>query len=1478
MKLSCRKSPIIAQKSHRRSFESLENRQLLAVAAAVQEAARDEILDGVDQWTFPNELLFQTGTVAVFDPSSAGEGEGAFAVTHSKRFDTEIAAAMSGDGRIVAFPGAAHLSFGQHTKFDTGQLYKNSIEWVSDAANDAAAKSLKIVTNVASASTWLTAQNFTNVTLTANWATELGTADVVIVPLQFNATGLSDDQRTSLTSFVEGGGGLITGGFGEFLDGLNSTNSANKFLREFGLGWARGISRFFLDGAHPSQTTIYESNSLSNASEAVRRLPDLVSSGTAEERLEASKAIRQMRDVLPETHTLVKSALDVFKTVADTTVITASPDNPLSDPLLQQIWIWDIQRKANNSVDQIIAHPSAEVLYGDIPDNALRLERTVSVDTSQSHRLSTGLYVPPGEVVEVTVPANLVNANYKIRISGHDAAVAGKPIWNRYPLTVAREFPISSQTTRIASSFGGALYLDFGPVPLGLGAVSIDVAGAIQAPYFVLGQTSDQDWNAWIRNNPGPYAELVSEHVAMSIPSEWIRDLDNPTDLMTYWNRAQEYMDWIAGFDGTRTKAERFNIDVDTGAGTLTAGYPIQGSVVHGPSRNIVDLALLQKEGSWGYFHELGHGMQNGPNGSWGINYYDLGPQNIESNVNLFTNAAIEELALNIRPRENADGWDFAQRPIEVMQQAQIAIADPAPFSEKRVGGVTSVHAMYFQLADMFGWETYREVFQEYNKGFVGDANKVQDRRDQWFEIWSRVTQHDMTEYMIDHWKLTVSDAAKSRVSSQNLPSWMPLAFGSETAHIAPGETFVLNTDAAGMSLDGFALATTLNHTQLGAAEWIGNEIIYTPPEGFTGVDSFEVEYESSAGNQMTFTQHINVGLPLAWGMNEGDGKVIVNDAIGGVDVRRQEFGPTRLWTSDPFFGTRGTFLADVNGDQKDDAITVNDDKVRIRLSAGNGFQSATDGTGVAYYGSQGTFFEDVTGDGMADAIVVNDDKITVRRSNGVAFNANESWTNDSFVGDRETIFADVDGNGTADVIAVDNNRIRVRRSTGSEFGPVETWSNVGYFGTRGTYFADVTGDGMADGIVVNDDKITVRRSIGTSFSGNESWTDRAFFGSKGTYVSDFDGDKMADVVVVNDNGVTVLPSTGSQFAHADQRIDFAFFGNKENLFGDIDGNGRSDMVVVNSNAIAAKLSPNRFLQDGTGTLEGNPRWVPGYSGTALEFDGDGDRVTIENASLFGETDFTISAWIKSTKGGMILQQRTGQGQLDGQFFFRMTPEGKLNFHLSSVDNEVQFDLTTDETVNDGEWHHVVAQRDGLLGRIFIDGSLGSVGFGNIAFLNDDLTIALGYDLRDNNQHYEGLLDEVRIYDFAIDIDLIEDSVIPNSVEERLYGDSNGDGKFDSSDLIRVFAAGEYQDGIPGNSTFEEGDWNGDGDFDTTDLIQAFAIGHYGKPAPAVARVVDQLFQDDDQEDEKIAKRTERKTRVETQSDMQWQLDRPARF
>jgi hypothetical protein len=69
---------------------------------------------------------------------------------------------------------------------------------------------------------------------------------------------------------------------------------------------------------------------------------------------------------------------------------------------------------------------------------------------------------------------------------------------------------------------------------------------------------------------------------------------------------------------------------------------------------------------------------------------------------------------------------------------------------------------------------------------------------------------------------------------------------------------------------------------------------------------------------------------------------------------------------------------------------------------------------------------------------------------------------------------------------------------------------------------------------------------------------------------------------------------------------------------------------------------------------------------------------------------------------------------------------------------------------------------------------------------------------------------------------------------DRLPGDANGDGRFDSHDLVQVAQAGRYEDHVPANASYEEGDWNGDGDFDTADLVFAFAAGRYQFTEPAI--------------------------------------------
>jgi hypothetical protein len=85
------------------------------------------------------------------------------------------------------------------------------------------------------------------------------------------------------------------------------------------------------------------------------------------------------------------------------------------------------------------------------------------------------------------------------------------------------------------------------------------------------------------------------------------------------------------------------------------------------------------------------------------------------------------------------------------------------------------------------------------------------------------------------------------------------------------------------------------------------------------------------------------------------------------------------------------------------------------------------------------------------------------------------------------------------------------------------------------------------------------------------------------------------------------------------------------------------------------------------------------------------------------------------------------------------------------------------------------------------------------------------------------------------DIDLDDRTRWVHDVEQTQFGDANLDGVFDSRDLVSVFAAGEYEDAVPMNSTWYTGDWNMDGEFSTQDLVLAFQDGGYAGQATGVA-------------------------------------------
>jgi VCBS repeat protein len=240
-------------------------------------------------------------------------------------------------------------------------------------------------------------------------------------------------------------------------------------------------------------------------------------------------------------------------------------------------------------------------------------------------------------------------------------------------------------------------------------------------------------------------------------------------------------------------------------------------------------------------------------------------------------------------------------------------------------------------------------------------------------------------------------------------------------------------------------------------------------------------------------------GPPIAGGPQAA---ISASDNHSTITVRRSTgstFNPNEDWINDPYvyYGTRGTFFADVTGDRAADAIAVNDWGVTVRRSTGGSFGPPQTWISGAYYGSRNTFFADVTGDGLADAIAVNDWGVTVRRAvyNPMlglgGFDKNETWISGAYYGTRGTFFADVTGDGRADAIVVTDYGVTVRSANrlcqyaplptpSACFNPNQDWTHGAYYGDYrlgpSVYFADVTGGNGADAIVINDDLGTIEQ------------------------------------------------------------------------------------------------------------------------------------------------------------------------------------------------------------------------------------------------------------------------------------------------------------------------------------------------------------------------------------------------------------------
>lgn len=239
-------------------------------------------------------------------------------------------------------------------------------------------------------------------------------------------------------------------------------------------------------------------------------------------------------------------------------------------------------------------------------------------------------------------------------------------------------------------------------------------------------------------------------------------------------------------------------------------------------------------------------------------------------------------------------------------------------------------------------------------------------------------------------------------------------------------------------------------------------------------------------------------------------------------------FRVPELWTG-PFYGTRTTLAADVNGDGLVDLIAVNDSSTFVMYSNGHGFSAPLQWSGQPFYGSRGTFAADITGSGNASLIAVNDQSTWVMTSNGSTFSAPAQWSNQPFYGSRATLMTDAAETGKRDLIAVNDSSTWVMTSTGTSFNAPAQWSSQPFHGNVAT-LAPL--EGIGELVAVNRGGAWKMFSTGSAFSAPALASSTAFYGTQTTLLACLQGGtSVPDLVAVNGTSIWVEASFGGSFS-----------------------------------------------------------------------------------------------------------------------------------------------------------------------------------------------------------------------------------------------------------------------------------------------------------------------------------------------------------
>ncbi len=534
----------------------------------------------------------------------------------------------------------------------------------------------------------------------------------------------------------------------------------------------------------------------------------------------------------------------------------------ICNPILKQMLYIESVYIKNLSLEKrkwIGSHRTAPVM-GDIADVQPKNGQVILSSKSSKGRdyelICTGFYALPGKMGQISVPNELASQKMKLQLGHHlDAPKARvKSLYSMPETTITED--ITSITTDFVTPYGGLIFIK---VPKGVWFKDqiFKVSGAIKAPRFVLGETTNKEWQK-IRNYPGPWGELIADRIVFIIPSYILKTVNNPTELMDWWNK------------NLIRQEEFYGYNINMPFRMHVSYYPIRGCStwpLYETEETILanlNLKSLKAFNLALFLHEHGHHADNSK-----MMFQNMG----ESTPN-WGGYYIKGIYCDFNWKDSEEA--HMMRLFDANDEMHTNIKKNKWWQTKWTHywsyPITSVMLGYVQG---FGWSALKSCVHRFNNagdhvnklsfcssdgvgyGSVGNLeNKNQAVMDKWLIFMSEEAKMDVTPYM-GHFFIKPSSECRRYLDKKKYKKWDLVYLPQRPVLTEVNQTVTLRSP-----LD--YLLTMSKNVKF---EWSGkplngtltNEFTYTPKKGFSGEDQIPLVLTDRYGNSQKSVLKIKV-------------------------------------------------------------------------------------------------------------------------------------------------------------------------------------------------------------------------------------------------------------------------------------------------------------------------------------------------------------------------------------------------------------------------------------------------------------------------------------------------------------------------------------------------------------------------------------------------------------------------------------------